>query len=276
MILRQRTFRAGRAFTLIELMVSVGILALILTTFGMMLTQAQRAVTAATRNIHANQAANAIETVLRQDLRSVSPASGFLCITVHNGQPRLIMAYPGLALSPSGAARGTGACVSYGLVDNQGQRMAGQQRGDLALYRQNWVLNPFEARDTGVWQMDLGEVLVMDQTEVNGVVTDILNAAPSGASALHDPPRTMNHVESLWALLASGCSSMQIAWTAAEPGENITWQTANRVWTHHDPDAWPTAIRIRLELTDPLAWARGAPPAEERSTYEFILPVGAR
>jgi len=165
-----------------------------------------------------------------------------VCITVHNGQPRLIMAYPGLALSPSGAARGTGACVSYGLVDNQGQRMAGQQRGDLALYRQNWVLNPFEARDTGVWQMDLGEVLVMDQTEVNGVVTDILNAAPSGASALHDPPRTMNHVESLWALLASGCSSMQIAWTAAEPGENITWQTANRVWTHHDPDAWPIRV----------------------------------
>jgi len=137
MIPRQRTFRAGRAFTLIELMVSVGILALILTTFGVMLTQAQRAVTAGTRSIHANQAANAIETVLRQDLRSLSPASGFLCITVHDGQPRLIMAYPGLALSPSGAARGTGACVSYGLVANQGQRMAGQQRGDLALYRQD-------------------------------------------------------------------------------------------------------------------------------------------
>ena len=137
MIPRQRTFRAGRAFTLIELMVSVGILALILTTFGVMLTQAQRAVTAGTRSIHANQAANAIETVLRQDLRSLSPASGLLCITVHDGQPRLIMAYPGLALSPSGAARGTGACVSYGLVANQGQRMAGQQRGDLALYRQD-------------------------------------------------------------------------------------------------------------------------------------------
>ena len=139
------------------------------------------------------------------------------------------------------------------------------------------MLNVFEAPDTGVWHTtDLGNILVESPSEVQTRIDGILGAAPSGPSALYDPPRMMDQVENLWALLASGCSSMQIAWTAAQPGEPITWQTANRVWTHHDPGSWPTAIRIRLELADPLAWARGTPSAEEITTYEFILPVGAR
>ena len=312
MIRMRPTSRRPRAFTLVELMVAVAILSLVLVTFGVMLTQAEHAVTAATRNIYANQAANAAETVLRGDLRSAAPGGGFLCITVQNNEPRLILVHPGLAQSPTGGVRGTGACVSYGLVGNQGQRLAGQARGDNALYRQDWVLNPFEPAGPGVRPYDLGRILTLSPTATNGWVTWFLNQAPDGTNGepIVDPPLNAGDLDGLWALLASGCRRVSITWSDSAPGGDIDWYgiqldgtvqaqnggwagrgigdwTAEQfefaedgnyraLWTLDNPTHWPTMIRVRLELTDPRAWAAGPPATDELNTYEFILPVGAR
>ena len=123
---------ARRGLTLIELLVSVGVLAIMILAFNLVLVPSQRLVSKSTTTMRVNNAAAAIADLLRDDLRQASQM-GFLCITWgYDAEgvlgPRLVFTAPGPARSMTSDVQGTGRLVCVGMSPDY-------------LWRQGWVVS---------------------------------------------------------------------------------------------------------------------------------------
>lgn len=316
----RRPTRAG--LTLIELLVSVGILVIMLLAFGVILTGSQEVVARSQATMRSNSAAAAIADVIRNDLRQATK-NGFLCIMQDpadpNGNPILTVMTAGVSESGINEVVGTARLVSYGICDNQADP------NEQILWRKGWVLaidpnnpDPNNPRDDVIpsdyavfQQLPRYIPLPPPPWSLDSVITTYI----SRPEDITIPPQQLSDIDTLWQCLAVRCSELSIMWTDGEPkaGENnVPWYglahdgTSTQVlakddlgwagndpndvqiieydsdpdpapenklyralWTHHNQNNWPAAIKIRFTITD------DALPEEFRGqAYEVICPVG--
>ncbi len=291
---RHEKFTIARpGVTLIELLVSIVILGIMIGSFSLILSQTQKLVSGSTKAMRANQSASTISQVVNEDISQAS-AGGFLSITQTSagGSPRLLMTSAGISHSITSGVRGTGSCIQYGLAGN-------------VLFRQGWILNA-SGGGSDVWPIDLTDLQSLSRAGINTHVNNICAAAPSPAgsgAAIVIPPTTLAQVDALWQCLPDGCQSISIMWTDGTlTGGNLNWYGINAdgtvtpkdggwvgrdittvlpdqiefsedggyraLWTQHNKNNWPKAIKIRLTLSSDLDL-----PAGMRD-YEIICALG--
>ncbi len=297
MKLRHKQYGLKRGgLTLVELLVSVTILLVMIMAFSTILSQSQKVVSGTQATLRANSAANAIAEVIRNDLRKVSK-QGFLCITEVSGQPTLLMTSAGASNSIVGNATGTGTVVSYGLCNNNSSTAVND-----VFYRQCWVLDQDPAT-TGLdkWNNDLGNLQILPRFHatdfdiielINTAVTGLLANAPASLTV---PATDISEINELWQALSIECTTLEIVWTdgtindAGTPADlsddYVNWFGIGNVigdaaieeaaspyqalWTHHNQNNWPKAIKIRFTIRDD-----ALPEEFQNMDYEVICPIG--
>jgi len=285
---RGRPARCG--MTLMELMVSVSILAGMILAFNVILSQSQRVVSGAQRSIRANSSGMAIAQVIRRDFRSISK-DGFLYIgqdtdasrVVSGGtdkRPVVIFTTAGLSESVTGNARGTGSLICYRAATNT------VTSDDDILCRIGLVLST-EASTSPVWAAgdrwgtDLADINKMTEVQIkSGIVTPL-----EAAMQLTIPPNSASDIASLWKVLAHnvrvvGGSSTDLKIEYSLPNELGTWRlppVAGVTWTYRNQDAWPVAIKFRLTMGTSSEVRRALRDTENPDNavdYEVICPIG--
>jgi len=307
--MKRREAKSG-GVTLIELLVAVTILAVIMLSFAIIITQMRRVVSAGQANIESNSAATAIIHTIRSDLRRVTQ-HGLLCITQdsQDGPGYLIFVTAGPTPSKTVSDIGTGGVVALGLCDNAATSLL------EVLYYQRWVLA--NALGDDVWNADLSQVQAHDRGWMNDFfVNSVLSNYPGGGSVspVSIPAGTIDEVNGLWQVLADNCQSLSIMWTDGSSfGGGLQWygvmyedgicqiveQNANwpfdqfdpddtsqiefnalfgggnayrALWTHHNQNNWPVAIKIGFSLKWPDPYDPEKPKISKK--YEVICPIG--
>jgi hypothetical protein len=281
-------------------MVAVAILAVIIVTFSIILSQTQRVVSTGQQAMRANATAAAVEQAIRKDFRRLSH-NGFLFIYGQEDRMQCWLATAGpvqsmTADSTAAHVRGTGAIIGYGLCDNP----AADDPNTDVLWRAGYVLSrepddlppewaTFHAGTKDVVQADFADIqrrswATLLTKLVEGVVLD--EYLPEERTV---PPQTLEDIEDLWVVLRQDVKTFQVAWTdgTCDAGGNLEWYTPDHpmpgsqpwedesdpygvLWTRQNPtcDAWPLAVRIRFTLSEAL-FPSGVTPLE----YEVILRV---
>jgi prepilin-type N-terminal cleavage/methylation domain-containing protein len=277
----QRTFRPGRrGLTLIELLVSIGILAVMILAFSTILVQSQRFISASRAARKSYQIATSIARAIRSDVRQATQ-NGFLAIAAAaDGSPRLVFTAAGVSNSLIQSTAGTGRIVCYGQVNNSAP---GGGANNAILWRPAWVLadvptpsdNPVSGTD--VWNLNLAQIQARTKEQLSSIASTVLSMSPS----ISVPATTLSETDQLWQVLAHRCSRLSITWTNGtfDADNNLYWRgivwnessnawitqlegsatagiegasaSYSALWTHHDQTLWPRAIRIRFRITDP-------------------------
>lgn len=204
-------------FTLIELMVSVVILVVILMSFGTILSQSQRVVSAVQRATQVNNAGAAICQLIRHDLMGLCK-DGFLTIANSSNGPILRFIATNDYISVDGNAQAV-AQIDYGLI-NTGDA------NSSALFRQMTLQDP-----------------------TNSVAIQASQAGTPTFSSL--PPTATDQLQKY----LGKCRSFEVAYVAnTNPGSqwvgnNNPWNTSGGSWAKIT-DLWPQAIRVRFVLTE--------------------------
>ena len=300
-----RPARLGRrGMTLMELMVSVALLAGMILAFNIILSQSQRVVSGAQRAIRANASGMAIAQVIRRDMRSISK-DGFLYIgqdvdasrIVANAagspkRPLLLFTAAGLSESVTGNARGTGTLVCYRCATKKIKDTSGAIVDDLTeeiFCRIGLVLStdastslPWPNGDR--WDNDLADIQRMSDADIRSGIADSLD----DPIALIVPPLSAGDITSLWKVLTH---NVQVTGTAAPysthlkieyslPGELGTWtppSPGGDIWTFRNQDAWPVAIKFRFTMSTASQVRRALrdPNAPDSAVdYEVVCPIG--
>jgi hypothetical protein len=273
-------------------MVAVAILAIIVVTFSVILSQSQRVVSTGQQSMRANATAAAIEQAVRKDLRRLTH-NGFLMVHGPEDRMQLWLVTAGPSRSITGGPDGTGAIIGYGLCDNPN---AAEPDADV-LWRTAYVLHrdrtdsvdwtPVGGDTPDVVQADLADLQRMTASDIESLVSNVVldDYVPDERRV---PPRTLTQIEELWAVLREDVETFQVAWTdrAEDADGNIEWYTPDNpkgggagfesgsgssyqaLWTRHNLDDWPIKIRIRFTLSRTLFPPDVAPPE-----YEIVYPV---
>jgi len=280
-----RTRQAG--LTLMELVVAVGVLAIIMLGVGTIVSATNDLASASQAQMRSTQAATAITETLRTDLQKASQ-NGFLCIATDSGsRPRLVLTAAGTTYSVTGPASGSGALVAVGQVAN------GADGSLYTLWRPGWVLSQ-TGTDADVWNTDFVVLQSATRSSMDSIVTSVLGL-PSPSPSV--PADSLSEIRMLWQVLADRCTNLTISWTdgTTDGSKNLQWYNKDNaktswsgktiadntteysssgryraLWTNHNQSNWPKAIKINFTLTDPTA------PADYQTlSYEVIAPVGA-
>ncbi len=257
-----------RGLTLTELLVAVAVLAVIIVTFSSILAQANRVVSTGQQTMRANAAAAALDQSIRKDFRRMTH-NGFLRITGNPGNQRLYFATAGPARSVTGGPVGTASIIGYGICDNP--------NGGRILWRGEWILSREEGQSGNfsvssyedVLRGDLADIQRMTYGEIDSLVDDDIDGSLAPAS-LTVPPQHLHDIGDLWMVLREDVEELEISYATGERdgGDELIWETDSGLWTRHNLDEWPKAVRIRIRLAEELLPAGSAP-----MTYEFTLPV---
>lgn len=265
-----------RGFTLIELMVSVVIMVLMMMAFGMIITQAQKVVSVTQNNTRDNNTAQAIAQTIRDDLSKITK-NGFLCIgknPSHKMTPVLIFTTAGINRSKTCELSGLGGVSSYGYAANQAKP------AEKILLRQSWVLTTQgdgSADERDIWPFDLSNFQTASRIDINTTVNNLSDSL--GSAAIFLPPQKLSHTNDLWKVLTENTHSIGIMWGDVDANGNLNWFGVNSdyevknkdayvgktitdavleykeidygyraLWTHHNQNNWPKAIKIRFRL----------------------------
>lgn len=225
-----RARATGRgAFTLMELLVAVAILAALILIFGGIFSQVQQVVGKSNEAIQIDRTAVAIEKVIRQDISSISK-TGFLQITA--GEQIAFTALGGFESrteppDPADPAmnKANAALIDYGLLGSNN-----------VLWRRAHLLKPEIGSDTGdLLKASLGEVATDAWRTANqSVYTDNANITL--------PPRTAQD----WAShLAGNSTDFKVFWW-----DGAAWSAdgATGTWSAANPDNWPETLRIEFNV----------------------------
>jgi len=255
---------AAAGFTLIELMVSVAIMAIIALAFGGLMTQANMVVTEGEKRMRADAAASAISRIIRGDIRKITK-NGFLRI---NGE-KLVLVTAGKTQSSFGDYSGDGAIIVYG-----------RHADSNILYRKVLVLaknaptaSNKKLPDCLVWQnagMSLADLQVLSA----GKMTGLIDHAAGDPDSMAYPPTTLVQVmDTMWMLLAGNCTELNIT---QRPPDSDSW-AGDTTCTRHSQTNWPDAIKIRFKLKRGTLMSAAITDDEASSddaTYEILCPVG--
>jgi type II secretory pathway pseudopilin PulG len=247
--------------TMIELLVSMGILTLIVLAFGTILSQTRQVADKSSAFMQANASATVIAQALRDDLARLAP-QGFLAVYTDsvlepNRNQRLVFTAVRPFTSQVNAGIATNAArIAYGLDANS------------RLWRKAVLLSN-TTTTTDVENAWLG------QYDPNCHPTTPIDLNANLPTYCADPiiplNITLTNMVSFWPLLAGSCSRFQVSWwntgTSKWVSDANTWDAndfAERSSTAHPP---PPAIKVNFRLKT------GTDPNEDYMDYEVICPI---
>lgn len=226
-----RSARApGRgAFTLIEMMVAVSILAILIVIFGGILSQIQRAINRSNDAIRIDRTVAALDKLIRRDVSSMNKG-GFLKITegrkiaftvVGSFESRIELADP----KDPAKNRANAAIIDYGRLDDTPANV---------LWRRVHLLKPELTSDTG----DMLKASLAEST------TTVEPSEYTDPAEISLPPTSAED----WAdYVAGNCTDFKVFWWNGE-----AWSAEDGTWTAANPDNWPEAVRVQFRLEDRL------------------------
>lgn len=247
--------RRTGGFTLVELMVSAGILALLSITFGAIVAKSTALVTAANAAHRAHTTGFAFSSQLRRDLLTTARC-GFLHID-ESGSTLAFTATGTAGYRAGDLPPATAACICYTLRENV------PPRGETILLRTAAVLT-----DDGATRDDpaTGErvegpglrELTRDDNPADDIIDNLLRFARR-ETRIHLPPRNLAEVRHARFILADCCRGVRFAAVGTD--------TAAGTWTADaPPETWPAAIRATLLIP--------GPNGETTKEIETICTVG--
>ncbi|MBS3734409.1 MAG: hypothetical protein KGY99_05725 [Phycisphaerae bacterium] len=258
--------------TLMELIVAVAVLAILLLGFSVVFSQSHRVVSTAQSAMRANAKAAAITSVLRRDIKRASQ-QGFLYLGYDDdGRPRLIITAAGPTPSVTGPVRGNGAVVCLGA-----RPKADAADEEFILWRAGYVLSP-SGDDPDIFRLGgnnvtQGDIQAAARPQMQAWCTSLCSGSYN--DQLTVPPTNLSQLGEVWQVLSAWCTELEIAWTdGSVVGTALQWQTTSELWTHHDQNDWPMAIRFRFRLVDPTLPEEMRGAGEDEYRYEVICPVG--
>lgn len=198
----------ARGLTLMEMMVAVVLLVIMIMSFSMVLSQAQRVVSQSETAIRGNASAAAIAQVIRTDIRQAS-MNGFLCISQTSAAtPASLLLFTTAAPTPSKITTdfGSATLAMYGLCRNS--TLAGRS----ILFHKGVVLKN-GTTGTDVNSYDMADIQRMDRATLAPWVDGLLQTTGMRPAALAIPPITPGDVTNLWQALANNVSDISISWT---------------------------------------------------------------
>lgn len=236
-----------RAFTVIELLVAVAVLALMVTMVTYILASSRALVNSAQAKMRDNAAAAALAEVLGADLRSAS-RNGFLTITqrpISGSDPNLIdvLAFTTARETPSLTSDrvGAAAVVIYGLTPNG---TAPDDASNRILCRTQWVLTgdstvpPATSEPTDLLSSDFAQIQGASQADLNELWVNVFlntnffpfRSADSGVLAI--PPRDTEEVLDLWQAVGPYFTEFEVQWTdgattGSGSAERLDWYDAD-------------------------------------------------
>jgi len=279
--------RAG--MTLVEMLVAVTVLSAMILMVSSIMVQSQRFISISTASRRSHRIASAIGRMIRSDLRRVS-FNGFLCITKSDvdDTPLLIFTTAGTAYTITGApAAGAGSIVCYGQIKNASDDVISKS-GYQLLWRPAFVLVPASQQlppgpePQDMFRSSLAEVLTKDVDAIHKDIDALVGLHSDADESIHVPPgRNVEDINQLWQVLAKDCSGLSIMWTDGRlvtdtsGTKSLAWYGIDgdlfqrsaetsidgptlpgnqggyrALWTHHNQNNWPKAIKIRFHLKD--------------------------
>jgi len=256
-----RPVRLPRGLTLVELLVSLGLIAFIAMAFGTILGQARQLVSTSQSVIRANSAASAIAQVIREDLAGLSK-EGFLAIYMPNpNEYHLVFTATGVFKSQSQGDpnKSNAVVIDYGL-----------DKSKNTLWRRARLLIAGGPNDA----------VPKDTFTVNGYLGLYHYGSPSvDANTYSSPPPTIpswpygpDSPDKLWPVLATECTGFKVEWLDRGPPPPLKWTTTADFWTHADDVAvppthpWPAAVKVTFGL-------RMGDKTSDAMQYEVICPI---
>lgn len=208
------------AFTLIELMVAVAILAVMIVIFSGILSQVQRVMNKSNDAIRTDRIVVAVDKLLRRDIASIS-RSGFLKITT--GQQIAFTGVGSFESPVAGGVTANAAIIDYGCLNpgNNG-----------ILWRRQHLLKPEEVQPPPRPADALEASLAESTTVASTTYTDpaVISIPPTG------PADWMNYV-------GGPCTQFQVFWW-----NGTIWSAADASGEWTASSNWPEALRIRYTL----------------------------
>jgi prepilin-type N-terminal cleavage/methylation domain-containing protein len=258
-----RLAQEAGGFTLIELMVSISIMAIIALAFGGLLTQANQVVTEGEKRMRADAAASAISRIIRGDIRKITK-NGFFRINNN----KLVLVTAGRMQSSFSSHSGDGAVIVYG-----------RHNASNVLYRKVLVLarSANNIVDCLKWKtagMSLAQLQVMSAGDMTTLINEVAKDPPGMAY----PPETLNQItgptSTMWMILAGNCTELSITYRPSD--EEDSWPD-DTTCTRHNQTNWPKAIKFNFKLK-PGTLMSAAIADDERDNvdvnYEILCPVG--
>ena len=221
-----------RAFTLIELMVSVVILAILILIFSGVLSQAQGVVNRSQEDIRIDRDMLAVEEILRRELSKISK-SGFLKIT---GGEHIAFTILGNFESISGIGSANAAIVDYGCTteDDDGTSDDNIPPANVMWRRQLLLMPGVDTEDDHV---DATIAEAADEVD-----EQLYKGQKRRAPEIKLPPDEAAD----WASYVVGeCTDFKVFWW---DGTKWSADGASGSWTNEDPSNWPRAVRVQFKL----------------------------
>jgi len=210
MLTRDYTFTRRKGLTLMELLVTVGIMVIMILTFGQILSSSQKAVSTSLKFMQDNTVATAVAQVIQMEKVS---KMGFLCITqtTNNNPPMLFFTTSGMTRSKiDSSVTGDGGVSTYGLSN-----------GNTVLFHQSWVLDA-TSPPADAWSTSFATIQTTPRHDATVGVFDIndevitnslIPATPQVMNNIVMPPVTLGDATNLWQVLAEDCTALGIMWT---------------------------------------------------------------
>ena len=272
-----RSLLRGRAFTIIEMLVSVTAMSIIIAAFGQILVQCKRVVITSHQTVRANHRVSATAETLRQDFRRLT-RDGFLYIGAASGGrgATVVMTTGEPTHSILGDAKGYGSLVAYALSDNNSV-------GGYVLWRPEYILASSASTLPDTLNISIGDLKAMNRTDCQTWAMNVLGTMVD----IPMPPRTMGEADVLWQAVTDKISVLSIMWTdgtadlnGTDPAElnwyGIDWipddsegtnghyLTTTKgdgnielgaggygaLWTSSNPHNWPVAVKVKYRLDD--------------------------
>lgn len=237
----------AKGMTLMEVMVSVAILAGMILAFNIILSQSQRVVSGTQRSIRANSAGMAIAQVIRRDVASITK-NGFLYI----GNNTMAFTTAGVSESVTGTAQADASLICYQLVGS-------------TFCRRGLLLTRSPGTSEDVWAKDLAEIQSMDPGGIPGLVSSIPTAFQDRIPVV--PPTNGTQVRNLWQVLTHNVAGLTINSIGGGAGP----------WTYRNQDLWPHAVRIKFTVNTQSEIRRALRDIDNPDNavaYEVICPIG--
>ena len=256
------------AFTLVELLVSVGILSIMILGFAFVLSASQRAVVGAQDLARGNSEAAAVARLIREDLATLTK-EGFLAIVKPFGDtpPALIFTAVDTFTGRSPAEESTtsnAAVICYKIredtsrVDSDGDALRDvlcreaillTGNDDLGADNNGWqsgkdAIAPYLA-DIAQWSRAR---IISNQESAPGGREDVIQLLANEYLSVASQPTTLSEVQEAWPILVTRCTEVSIQWLAADDKWYGFWYGDPGAGTKpSDPDDPEKPNVVRLE-----------------------------
>lgn len=282
-----------RGLTLVEMLVTLGIIAIIAMVFNMVLVGSREFVTNTQARTRATSTAEAVLRTVRQDVQKCT-TQGFLAIRLidpGNDNAGLQLAFSQAGKFRSVLAGGTGVTSDGAIVAySMGRNSHSGATSGLLLRRQLLLAgipssssppadvdkDLFETDSDADYTPTLGTLQFTGAGQLWNKVEEFLDSIPPSVKV--PAGNNLDQVDNLWQVLSPGVEIKQIryarpngAWIDAVDAMSNAG-TSELFWSHHNPTNWPRALHIVFKIH---SGQLPADVADANALHEVVVPLGA-